>query len=192
MSCFCAYVRKSLTIFLPGCQLTAPMFQPCSEFMTMPWFQPNLLNESQYFSSLKDDTPVTSLPCQWKPPKKRKENTLPHGIGTIWEIYLWEKKKWRLALLDDFDPWPMKYLGTATNNLPTLVLIICVYHSNQQWSRTNECKASWQRLIKSYSWSRFISWKIREIEPKTWQQRSLPLWYGSRQYHLTASLFRLV
>ena len=26
---------------------------------------------------LDDETPITSLPCQWKVPKKRKESTLP-------------------------------------------------------------------------------------------------------------------
>ena len=26
---------------------------------------------------LDDETPITSLPCQWKAPKKRKESTLP-------------------------------------------------------------------------------------------------------------------
>jgi len=81
----------------------------------------NLLSESQHFSSLEDDIPVTSLPCQWKPPKQRKESTLPMAQAQFEKHTYGKTKKQRLALLDDFDPRSMKYRGTAANNLPTLL-----------------------------------------------------------------------
>ena len=31
----------------------------------------------------EESTPVTSLPCQWKPPKKRKESTLPKRLKSM-------------------------------------------------------------------------------------------------------------
>ena len=49
-------------------------------------------NESITLDHLDDETPITSLPCQWKPPKKRKESTLP--IAHIkFEKYTYGKSK---------------------------------------------------------------------------------------------------
>lgn len=62
--------------------------------LTLPQFQLRPLTSgttSTLVDDLNDDIPVAYLPCQWKPPKQRKESTLPiaqakfekHTFGTI-------------------------------------------------------------------------------------------------------------
>ena len=87
--------------------------------MTMPRFQLHPTNESLDLPCNEDDTPVTSLPCKWKPPKKRKENTLPIEQAQFEKHTYGKPNKRKLALLNDFDPRPIQYRGTAKNNLPT-------------------------------------------------------------------------
>ena len=73
------------------------------ESMTGPQCQLLPPNESLHFSSTEDDTPVTSLPCKWKPPKKRKESTSPIGQAQFEKHTYGKPIKQRLALLNDFD-----------------------------------------------------------------------------------------
>ena len=59
------------------------------------------------------EVPVTSLPCQWKPPKKRKESTLQIA-DAIFEKHDYEKPvKLKVMSLKDFDPRPPQFRGTA-------------------------------------------------------------------------------
>lgn len=67
---------------------------------------------------LDNETPVTSLPCQWKAPKKRKESTLPIAQATF-EKHVFGKIKRKYALLENFDPRPIQYRGTAKDHLPS-------------------------------------------------------------------------
>ena len=55
---------------------------------------------------------ITSYPCQWKAPRKRKENTL-RLADAVFEKHVYGKgKKRRLAPLEDFDPRPAKFKCT--------------------------------------------------------------------------------
>jgi len=174
----------------------------------MPRFQLHPLNESLHFPSLEDDTPVTSLPCQWKPPKKRKESTLPIEQAQFEKHTYGKMKKRKLALLNNFDPRPAQYRGTAANNLPTLLETISGNHlcisllfdkrfqigsgpepTDLKLPDRDSLKATVEAFKASLS---VTAEKIREIECTTRQQRSSPLWYDVRRYRLTASLFGLV
>ena len=67
------------------------------------------------------EVPVTSLLCQWKPPKKRKESTLQIADATF-EKYDYEKPvKRKVTTLKDFDPRPPQFRGTAKDQLPQLL-----------------------------------------------------------------------
>ena len=76
--------------------------------------------------------PVTSLPCLWKPPKKRKESTMQMSEATFTKHTYDKTKKKQLKRLEDFDPRPLEFRGTAANHLPALLqknsMKICVYH----------------------------------------------------------------
>ena len=64
-------------------------------------------------STSEEDLPVTSYPCQWKAPKKRKQSTLRFA-DSVFEKHVYGKvKKRRLEPLEDFDPRPDKFKGTA-------------------------------------------------------------------------------
>ena len=72
-------------------------------------------------SNSEEDLPVTSYSCQWKAPKKCKQSTL-HFADSVFEKHVYGKvKKRRPELLEDFDPRPDKFKGTAKNYLPTLL-----------------------------------------------------------------------
>ena len=68
--------------------------------------------------SVPEDLPGISYPCQWKAPRKSKENTL-RLADAVFEKHVYGKgKKRRLAPLEDVDPRPAKFKGTARHSLP--------------------------------------------------------------------------
>ena len=80
--------------------------------LTSPQFQLRPLTSgttSALVDDLNDETPVTSLPCQWKPPKQRKESTLPIAQAKFEKHTFGKTKKRKYTLLDDFDPRPTQY-----------------------------------------------------------------------------------
>ena len=80
-----------------------------------------------------DETPVTSLPCQWKAPKKRKQSTLPmsedifqkHEYAMSEAIFqkheYAQPVKRKIKPMEDFDPRPPEYRGAVTSRLQDLV-----------------------------------------------------------------------
>ena len=64
--------------------------------------------------------PVTSRLCQWNVPRKRKESTLPMSEAIFQKHdYSWPTKK--IKPIEDFDPRPEQYRGTANSRLPALL-----------------------------------------------------------------------
>ena len=65
----------------------------------------------------EEDLPVTSYPCQWKPPCQRKQsNTRISDIHVEKHTY-GKQKKIELLPLEEFDPRPQKYRQTASSQL---------------------------------------------------------------------------
>ena len=69
----------------------------------------------------EEAVPIISLPCQWKLPKKRKESTMPMSVAIFTKHAYDKTKKRKLEPLEDFDPRPMEFRGTAANHLPDLL-----------------------------------------------------------------------
>ena len=66
---------------------------------------------------IEDDLPCTSYPCQWKKPRSRKETNLKISDAKV-EKHKYTKVKQRdLQPMEDFDPRPLKYRGTATTQM---------------------------------------------------------------------------
>ena len=88
--------------------------------LTSSQFQlkPNEPTAASLADNLDDETPITSLPCQWKAPKKRKESTLPIAQAKF-EKHTYGKKQQqqKYALLESFDP--------TQHNIEALLKIIC-------------------------------------------------------------------
>ncbi len=67
----------------------------------------------------EDDTvPVTSRPCQWKQPRKMKESSMRMGEAQFQKHVYGREKKRRLRQMEDFDPRPIEFRGTARDRLP--------------------------------------------------------------------------
>ena len=62
-----------------------------------------------------DPVPCTSLPCQWKPPRKRKESALRIS-DACFEKHEYSKPVKRKSIsVEDFDPRPQKYRGQVSS-----------------------------------------------------------------------------
>ena len=65
--------------------------------------------------------PVTSQLYQWKVPRKRKESTVTI-MESVFQKHDYNKpEKKQAKLLDDHDPRPSEYRGTASERLPSLL-----------------------------------------------------------------------
>ena len=64
--------RKSASCTHVSALLHALVSMTTPQFQLRPTESPGTL-----LSDEEESQPVTSLPCQWKPPRKRKESTLP-------------------------------------------------------------------------------------------------------------------
>ena len=167
--------------------------------------QPNLPGISTGEEALQ----VTSYPCQWKQPKKRKDSTLPMS-GVVFEKHTYEKMQKRTPkLTEDFDPRPLKYRGTAKEQLPALLgklhgqgLCISVLLDPQyrHWDTPAATAPSkvpdtshLNDTITAFMESLQISEEnTREIERDTREQYNSSLWFSVRCYRVTSSLFGAV
>ena len=90
--------------------------------LAAPRFQLQPSEAGQMVADESDDvTPVTSLPCQWKPPRKRKESTMRVGEVTFEKHVYGRQKKRALRQAEEFDPRPLCFRGTAHERLPQLL-----------------------------------------------------------------------
>ena len=87
--------------------------------ITAPQFSLDPANSGQCVK--EEALPVTSLPCLWKPPKKSEESTMQMSEATFTKHTYDKTKKRKLKRLEDFDPRPLEFRGTAANHLPALL-----------------------------------------------------------------------
>lgn len=149
--------------------------------------------------------PCTSKPCQWKPPRKRKESTLRLSDASFEKHDYAKPVKRKVQSVEDFDPRPEAFRGTASSKLPQLLkklkgeqLCISLLFDLQY-----QCEApktplahntpSLLQLKKTISAFKetleVTAEKAREIERRTREQLKSPLWYEVRRYRITASMF---
>ena len=138
---------------------------------------------------LDDKTPVSSLPCQWKPPKQRKESTLPIAQARFEKHTFGKTKKRKYSLLEDFDPRPTQYRGTAKDHMPTLLnkihdkslCLSLLFNKSCQNNNTIHSPAdtnmpsieSLKRTVEAFKSSLKVSEEaIRKIENETREQRA--------------------
>ena len=156
----------------------------------------------------EDSTPVTSLPCQWKRPKKRKESTLPISEATFEKHDYTKPIKKKIKSVENFDPRPPQFRGLVTSQLPDFLdkirgeqlgisLLLdphfrqgSVYQpSSHHIPDTSKLKTT----IAAFKNSLEINdEEARKIERDTREQRLSSLWFSVRRYCITASLFGAV
>lgn len=154
--------------------------------------------------------PATSYPCQWKQPKRRKESNLRMGEAVFEKHVLGRERKRKLVPVEDFDPRPLKYRGTAKERIPALLdeirgeglcISLLLDPKLRHWDNSLIAtpstsapslpgKSSLKDTIAAFKDSLKLSEeKIREIEFSTRNQRECNQWFEVRRYRLTSSLF---
>ena len=176
--------------------------------MTPTEFLQHPIPSSETTSDETENLPVASYPCQWKQPKKRKESTLRMG-DTIFEKHvLGREHKRKLVAVEDFDPRPPKYRGTAKEHLPELLekvrgqglcVSLLLDPNVRHWDNSVVATPSTPLLpgrsgladtIAAFKESlKLPEEKIKEIELRTRNQRESNQWFEVRRYRLTSSLF---
>ena len=74
-----------------------------------------------------EDLPVTSLPCKWKPPRKRKHQALQVSKACF---EYGKASKYSMQLLENYYPRPEEFRNTSAERLPQLLADIkaSVFH----------------------------------------------------------------
>lgn len=158
-----------------------------------------------------DETPVTSLPCQWKAPKKRKDSTMRLSEAVFQKHTYAKPAKRKIKALEDFDPRPLEFRGTVASRLPDLLdalrgeqLCISLIFDPQYCCKTLETPqhptsynipdtTSLKETITAFKRSLEVtSDEARDIERNTREQRLSSLWFSVRRYRITASMFGAV
>ena len=151
--------------------------------------------------------PVTSLPCVWKQPKGRKDSSLLVS-QTHFERHEHSKPvKRKFELLEEFDPRPVEFRGSARSNLPKLLnevegkklcisLLLDPTYSEEKTTTqqpddysipsVSDLKSTIEAFKKSLEVSHD---EARKIERDTRDQRMSSTWFSLRRYRLTASNF---
>ena len=75
----------------------------------------------QEVDSDDESLPCTSQPCRWKAPKKRKESTLCLADATSVKHDYAKPHKKKIRQVEDFDPRPDSFRGTASQSVPELL-----------------------------------------------------------------------
>ena len=157
-----------------------------------------------------ESLPITSYPCQWKVPKKRKESNLKMADAAFEKhVYGRATSTKKRQRLEDFDPRPVKYRGQANNRLNTFLkqvrgkglgISLLKDESTRYWSSEgmtmttsahdlpsgHQLKQSIDEFMKSLC---VTEDKARDIEQTTRQQRNSPEWFAVRRFRVTSSTF---
>ena len=161
----------------------------------------------------EDVEPVTSFPCMWKQPKKRKASNMKISDVDFEKYVRGRTKKRKYSKLEEFDPRPVQYRNTAKDNLPSLLESVrgqglcisllldkrlCVTDTSIPSSSTTHIPqlpddATLNRTITEFLKSLEIDEaEARQIERDTIEQRNSPYWFEVRRFRLTSSVFGTV
>ena len=162
--------------------------------------------------SATDDTddeapPITSLPCQWKTPKTRKESTLKMSEATFQKHEYAKPTKKIFKPLEDFDPRPPELRGLPASRLSPILdkirgeqLSISLLFDPRCARRSTEAQHPQSQNIPSATGLKetITAFKkdmelspdqARKIERDTCEQRMSSLGFSMRRFRITSSLF---
>lgn len=146
-----------------------------------------------------ENLPITSYPCRWKAPRKRKESNLKLSDAKF-EKRVWKEEKVTLSSIQDFDPRPAECRGMASTELRTLlgkvrgkglgVLLLFNPSARVRMKQSSLVPLespelpSRQQLEMTVSHFRsslqVAEQRAREVERNTWEQHLSSEWYSVR------------
>ena len=94
------------------------LLHPLSAFHAPSAFEPSI---QRVDSDDEESLPCTSQPCHWKPPQKCKESVLRLSDATFVKHDYAKPEKKKIKQVEDFDPRPDSFQGTASKGLPELL-----------------------------------------------------------------------
>ena len=110
---YLSFFRKSAS-----CTHVSALLHALSALHAPSAFEPSMQNVD---SDDEESLPCTSQPGRWKPPKKRKESTLPLSDAAFVKHDYAKAEKRKILRVEDFDPRPESFRGTASHGLPELL-----------------------------------------------------------------------
>ncbi len=157
---------------------------------------------------MKNYCPARHSPVAGNLQKKRKESTLRLSDASFVKHDYAKPDKKKMKKMDDYDPRPQQFRGTASERLPELLnkikgeqlgisLLLDPQFQCEEDLTSNECQLrsiiKLKETIKNFKASlQVTAEKAREIERNTHQQRNSQLWFSVRRYRITSSLFGAV
>ena len=157
----------------------------------------------------EESLPCTSQPCRWKPPKKRKESTLRLSDAEFVKHDYAKPVKKKIKQVENFDPRPESFRGTAKQGLPELLQklkgeqlgVSLLLDSQYQVEDVLDTPTSQnipdvsklkETILSFKETLQITAEKAREIERDTREQRNSNLWFSVRRHRITSSLFGAV
>ena len=134
---------------------------------------PTHLNPSSSGDNVtEEDLPVTSYPCQWKPPRKRKESNLKMSDVNVEKHTYGKQRKVDLSPMKEFDPRPHKYRGTASAQLARFLGQVCgkglgvslLFDTSTQYWTADEEPSSSESASPSLPCSPHLLYTIQEFK----------------------------
>lgn len=167
---------------------------------------PNALSLASGGSAVENDpVPCTSLPCRWKPPRKRKESALRISDASFEKHEYSKPVKKKMSSVEDFDPRPQKYRGQVKSRLPDLLEKIrgeqlCISFlfdkhfrceiSQQPCNENLPDDSGLRATVMAFKKTLEMTPQMcREMERNTCEQSNSPLWFSVRRHRITSSLF---
>ena len=165
------------------------------------------MNVSGHQDEKDTELPVTSYLCKWNVPRGRKDCTLRISEQKFQKHDYRQLKKAKYSSVQDFDPRPLQYRGTAKTELEALLskvkgkglgisLLLDPTYCDRNTVKSTPVapglptQLQLEESIHQFKLSLSLSEeKINEVEFNTREQRNSPLWFSARKYRLTASTF---
>ena len=151
-----------------------------------------------------ENLPVTSQPCQWKAPRKRKSTALQVSEGEFQKHDYGKVKIYKIEQLELFDPRPENMKAKSSDRITELIKnikgkglcisllldpSICVENPE----RRTLLKVELLKKIEEFKNTLKVSQEeIREIEITTRDQSMSTKWFEVRRLRITSSLFGCV
>ena len=201
-----ATFRKSASCTHISALLHALVSMTASQFQLQPTAG---IPEADLLGTDDETVPVTSQPCQWKQPRKRKESTMPLAEAPFEKHVYGKENKRKLKPLEDFDPRPVEFRGTVRAGLPALLekirgenLCVSLLFDDhfRHWDGAKTVSepalpniVALRETVQAFKDSLTTSGDtIHRIECDTRNQRNSPFWYEVRRYRITASIFGVI